>query len=295
LQRFDIARRPLVNTGAPDPDRETAKARVLEMQTKLHRWATADPGRCSSGMNTWRAGCGESRTSGSEGGPQKPSRRKPARALRPDPYTYLASAIRGLFYRLYLIEDLFSRKIVAWEVHAEENADHASHLIERACLAEGIHRPGLVLHSDNGSPMKGATMLGTLQRLGIIPSFSRPSVSDDNPYVESLFRTLKYTPAYPNQPFASIEAARAWVARFVHWYNEEHRHSAIRYVTPGQRHRGEDIAILANRQRVYEDARRANPNRWSQQTRNWAPIEEVWLNPMKEHVQPLSPAFAQAA
>lgn len=209
--------------------------------------------------------------------------------------TYLASAIRGLFYRLYLIEDLFSRKIVAWEVHAEENADHASHLIERACLAEGIHRPGLVLHSDNGSPMKGATMLGTLQRLGIIPSFSRPSVSDDNPYVESLFRTLKYTPAYPNQPFASIEAARAWVARFVHWYNEEHRHSAIRYVTPGQRHRGEDIAILANRQRVYEDARRANPNRWSQQTRNWAPIEEVWLNPMKEHVQPLSPAFAQAA
>jgi hypothetical protein len=130
----------------------------------------------------------------------------------------------GQFYRLYLIEDLFSRKIVGWEVHAEESAAHASRLIERACLAEGVHRPGLVLHSDNGSPMKGATMLSTLQRLGVVPSFSRPSVSDDNPYAESLFRTLKYTPAFPNQPFASLADARAWVARFVHWYNEEHRH-----------------------------------------------------------------------
>jgi putative transposase len=209
--------------------------------------------------------------------------------------TYLAASIRGLFYRLYLIEDLFSRKIVGWEVHAEENADHASRLIERACLAEGVHRPGLVLHSDNGSPMKGATMLGTLQRLGIIPSFSRPSVSDDNPYAESLFRTLKYTPAYPNQPFASLADARAWVARFVRWYNEEHRHSAIRFVSPGQRHRGEDIAILANRHRVYAAAQRAHPKRWSRRTRNWAPIEQVWLNPPKEHVQTPGPTLAQAA
>ena len=131
--------------------------------------------------------------------------------------TFLASSIRGQFYRLYLIEDVFSRKIVGWEVHAEESAAHASRLIERACLAEGVHRPGLVLHSDNGSPMKGATMLSTLQRLGVVPSFSRPSVSDDNPYAESLFRTLKYTPAFPPQPFANLADARAWVARFVHW------------------------------------------------------------------------------
>jgi putative transposase len=171
--------------------------------------------------------------------------------------TFLASSIRGQFYRLYLIEDLFSRKIVGWEVHAEESAAHASRMIERACLAEGVHRPGLVLHSDNGSPMKGATMLSTLQRLGVVPSFSRPSVSDDNPYAESLFRTLKYTPAFPHQPFASLADARAWVARFVYWYNEEHRHSAIRFVTPGQRHRGEDIAILAHRHRVYADAQRS--------------------------------------
>ena len=209
--------------------------------------------------------------------------------------TYLAASIRGLFYRLYLIEDLFSRKIVGWEVHAEESAAHASRLIERTCLAEGVHRPGLVLHSDNGSPMKGATMLSTLQRLGVVPSFSRPSVSDDNPYAESLFRTLKYTPAFPNQPFASLDDARAWVARFVLWYNEEHRHSAIRFVTPGQRHRGEDIALLAHRHQVYQDAQRANPTRWSRHTRNWAPIEQVWLNPPKEHIQTPGSALAQAA
>jgi putative transposase len=199
--------------------------------------------------------------------------------------TYLAAAIRGVFYRLYMVEDIFSRKIVGWEVHDEEKAEHASVLIRKTCLAQGIHEDGLVLHADNGGPMKGATMLATLQRLGIVPSFSRPSVSDDNPYSESLFRTLKYTPAYPSKPFASLSEAREWVHGFVQWYNEEHRHSAIRYVTPAQRHRGEDIAILAARQRLYEAAKQARPERWSGETRNWTPINEVWLNPSKE-VQP---------
>ena len=108
--------------------------------------------------------------------------------------TYLASVITGRFYRLYMVLDIYSRKIVGWEVHKNETAGHASVLIRKACLAEGINKKGLVLHSDNGSPMKGATMLATLQKLGVVPSFSRPSVSDDNPYSESLFRTLKYTP-----------------------------------------------------------------------------------------------------
>jgi len=197
--------------------------------------------------------------------------------------TYLASSIRGAFFRLYLVLDVFSRNIVGWEVHESETAEHASVLIRKACLAEGIHQSGLVLHADNGGPMKGATMLATLQKLGVVPSFSRPSVSDDNPYSESLFRTLKYTPAYPNKPFKSIEAARQWVHGFVQWYNEEHRHSAIRYVTPGQRHRGEDTGLLEQRQAVYEDAKRQNPQRWSGKTRNWCPVAEVWLNPPKEH------------
>jgi transposase InsO family protein len=137
---------------------------------------------------------------------------------------------------LYLVEDIFSRKIVGWEVHEEETGAHASQLIRTACLAEGMHEAGLALHSDNGGPMKAAKMLATLQRLGVMQSFSRPSVSDDNPYSESLFRTLKYTPAYANHPFESLTAAREWVDRFAHWYNEEHLHSGIRYVTPGQRY-----------------------------------------------------------
>lgn len=196
--------------------------------------------------------------------------------------TYLAGAVRGSFYRLYMIEDIFSRSIVGWEVHEQEKAEHAAQLIKRACLAEQIHQPGLVLHADNGGPMKGSTMLSTLQRLGIVPSFSRPSVSDDNPYSESLFRTLKYTPAYPSRPFASLEEARTWVAEFVDWYNEEHRHSAIRYVTPGQRHRGEDIRILAERHQLYTEAKARNPQRWSGSTRDWTPVSEVWLNPPQE-------------
>jgi len=197
--------------------------------------------------------------------------------------TYLASSIRGTFYRLYLTMDIFSRKIVGWEVHERESADHASVLIRKTCLAEGISEKGLVLHADNGGPMKGATMLATLQRLGVVPSFSRPSVSDDNPYSESLFRTLKYTPAYPNKPFESLKAARQWVYGFVQWYNHEHRHSAIRYVTPDQRHRGLDGALLKHRESVYERAQQCNPKRWSGHTRNWDPVTSVWLNPPKEH------------
>jgi len=200
--------------------------------------------------------------------------------------TYLAAVVRGTFYRLYMIEDIYSRKIVGWEVHEDESAEHAATLIRKACLSEGVRcESSLVLHSDNGGPMKGATMLSTLQRLGVVPSFSRPSVSDDNPYSESLFRTLKYTPAYPSKPFASVEEARAWVHRFVQWYNETHRHSAIRYVTPGQRHRGVDVDILEKRKRLYEAAKAKRPERWSGATRNWQPIEEVWLNPPKEHVE----------
>jgi transposase InsO family protein len=197
--------------------------------------------------------------------------------------TFLASSIRGAFYRLYLVLDVYSRKIVAWEVHENESADHASLMIRKACLAEGIHQDGLVLHADNGGPMKGATMLATLQRLGIVPSFSRPCVSDDNPYSESMFRTLKYVPSYLSKPFESIETARKWVLGFVGWYNDEHRHSAIRYVTPSQRHRGEDRALLRQRDELYKSARRRQPERWSGQTRNWNPVTEVWLNPPREH------------
>ncbi|MCU7879876.1 MAG: DDE-type integrase/transposase/recombinase, partial [Candidatus Thiodiazotropha sp. (ex Lucinoma aequizonata)] len=129
----------------------------------------------------------------------------------------------GIFYRLYLLMDIYSRKIVGWEIHENETADHASLLIRKACLAEGITEQGPVLHSDNGSPMKGATMLATLQRLGVVPSFSRPSVSNDNPYSESLFETMKYTPAFPSKPFESLGAARDWTPVGEVWLNPENQ------------------------------------------------------------------------
>lgn len=195
--------------------------------------------------------------------------------------TYLATTIRGLFFYLYLFMDIYSRKIVGWEVFTEESAEHASTTFRKAYLREGISGKELVLHSDNGSPMKGATMLGTLQKFGVMPSFSRPSVSNDNPYSEAMFKTLKYHPGFPDKPFDSIEEARVWVAGFQQWYNEEHRHSAIRFVTPGQRHRGEDRVILECRAALYEAARAKRPDRWSGNCRDWSPPEVVSLNPQK--------------
>ena len=127
--------------------------------------------------------------------------------------------------------------------------------------------------------MRASTMVSTLQWLGIVPSFSRPHVSDDNPYSEALFRTLKHTPAYPRLPFANVAAAQRWVARFVQWYNGEHRHSAIRYVTPDERHGGREQHILTHRHHLYQMARRTHPERWSGPTRNWAPAGTVLLHP----------------
>lgn len=198
--------------------------------------------------------------------------------------TYLPTVVKGLFFYLYLVLDIYSRKIVGWQVYAEEASALAADLLRDICAREGIERDQVTLHSDNGSPMKGATMLATLQELGVIPSFSRPSVSNDNPYSESLFRTLKYRPEYPEKPFVSLAEARRWVEGFVDWYNHEHLHSEIRYVTPAQRHRGEDWAILAKRQQVYRLAKARHPNRWRGDIRNWEPITEVYLNPEKSEI-----------
>jgi len=222
-------------------------------------------------------------------------RSRPRTSRRPEPHvatgpceicswdiTYLKSPVRGMFFYLYLILDVWSRKIVGFEVYDRESPDLAAELVRRTCMAEGIDASSmLVLHSDNGGPMKGATMLATLDRLGVTASFSRPRVSDDNPFSESLFRTLKYRPEYPEGPFASLEHARGWVARFVRWYNEVHRHSSIRFVTPAQRHNGDDLAILEQRQQVYERARSRHPERWTGQSRDWSPITTVELNPSR--------------
>lgn len=194
--------------------------------------------------------------------------------------TYLRSCVRGRFFYLYMVEDIWSRKILGWEVHEVESAELATQLIERIRVAHPERDlAGWVLHADNGGPMKGATMLATLQRMGVVSSFSRPRVSDDNPYIESLFRTLKYWPEYSTAGFADIEAARAWVGRFVHYYNHEHQHSGIGYVAPAERHDGNDVAILAARRTVYANARRRHPERWSREPRAWSRPVIVTLNP----------------
>nr|WP_189672527.1 IS3 family transposase [Pseudomonas sp. SWRI154] len=196
--------------------------------------------------------------------------------------TYLPSPVRGKYYYLYLIEDIYSRKAVGWEVYEEESGEKAAALLQRSVIGEQCLREALVLHSDNGAPMKSLTLLSKMHDLGITPSRGRPRVSNDNPYSESLFRTLKYCPQWPSDGFANLEAARAWVRDFIRWYNHEHRHSRIRFVTPAERHQGLDRQILARRHEVYEQAREKNPERWPGQTRNWEPIGTVLLNPDRE-------------
>jgi len=200
--------------------------------------------------------------------------------------SYLPAVVSGRWFHLYLILDLYSRKIVGAEVHESDDANHAVHLVRRTALAEGIaaftDKP--VLHGDNGSTLKATTVLAMLNWLGVKPSYSRPRVSDDNAYAEALFRTAKYRPEFPAKGFASLDEARAWAAQFVHWYNHDHRHSGIQYVSPAQRHSGEDHAILDARHALYQQARQKNPARWSGQTRNWSPVAAVTLNPERDSV-----------
>lgn len=195
--------------------------------------------------------------------------------------TWIPGPARGIYFYLYLILDLYSRKIIAWDIWLEESAENASQLVRRAVLSEQRSVPltPLVLHSDNGSPMKGASLLETLYQLGITPSRSRPRVSNDNPYAESIFRTCKYRPNYPAAGFATLTKARTWVLAFVKWYNLEHRHSGLDFLTPHQRHSGMDQIILENRRKLYEQAKAAHPERWSREIRNWSLEKEVWLNP----------------
>lgn len=159
---------------------------------------------------------------------------------------------------------------------------HPAAALARRCWQDAGCPTGLTLHSDNGGPMKGSTMLATLQSLGVVPSFSRPRVSDDNPFSESLLRTLKYRPSFPDKPFGSLEDARTWVQGFVAWYNGQHRHSAIRFVTPDERHFGREAAVLAARHRLSQRARARHPQRWSGATRDWTPAGPVRLGPQPD-------------
>jgi transposase InsO family protein len=216
----------------------------------------------------------------------------PAKRKRPMPHeatgpnqvwswdiTYLPSQVRGMYFYLYMIMDIFSRKIVGWSIHDTQDSEYAANLIRQACLDENVNRDQLVLHSDNGSPMKGATMLAMLEKLGVVPSFSRPSVSDDNPFSEALFKTAKYHPTFPvTAKFEMISDARSWAIKFVAWYNNVHMHSGLKFITPAQRHTRDDVGIMRNRQYVYQMAKENHPERWSRCTRNWELPTTITLN-----------------
>jgi transposase InsO family protein len=221
---------------------------------------------------------------------------RPATHKRPEAYaahganqvwswdiSYLPTQVRGIYFYLYFIMDIYSRKIVGWRIHECESSEHAAMLMKQSCLDEDVQPEQLVLHSDNGAPMKGLTMLMMLQELGVIPSFSRPSVSDDNPYSEALFKTAKYHHSFPRlNKFATILNARIWGEQLVNWYNNEHLHSALKFVTPHQRHSGEDNVIRIKRHAVYQIAQQEHPERWSGKTRNWLINKIATLNPNKK-------------
>jgi len=223
-------------------------------------------------------------------------RSRPAKHFRPPPceasgpnqvwswdISYLPTQVRGLYFYLYVIVDIYSRKIVGWNIHPTESSDYAASLIKQACLDENVKQDQLVLHSDNGSPMKGITMLEMLKKLGVAPSFSRPSVSDDNPYSEALFKTLKYHPTFPfEKKFSVIKESRVWCEKFVFWYNHEHLHSALKFITPCHRHTGIDQDIRQKRALVYQEAKNKCPARWSRNTRNWTLSSTVTLNPNRK-------------
>ena len=195
--------------------------------------------------------------------------------------SYCPSEVRGRHWYLYLILDVYSRKIIAWEIHGNESGYLAKQLVERALLREGCWQTPPVLHSDNGAPMTSYTLRARLAELGMLMSHSRPRVSNDNPYSEALFRTVKYCPAWPAKGFSSLAVVREWMLSFEHAYNEQHLHSGINFVTPADRHRGTDTKRLAERKGVYERAKRLNPKRWSGDVRRWEAIGQVSLNPGK--------------
>ena len=191
--------------------------------------------------------------------------------------TWLAAAVKGMFFYAYVIIDIFDRTIVGWAVHEEENDMHSRDLFESLSRGEDIIFE--YLHSDNGTPMKGSTLMAFLETLNVKLSFSRPRTSNDNPYIESFFKTLKYDSGYPVR-FKDIKYAREWMANFVNWYNTEHLHSSIGYVTPEQMRNGSAKDIFKKRNKVMQKAKLKNPECWgSRDTIYWGAPEEVVLNP----------------
>ncbi len=190
--------------------------------------------------------------------------------------TFLKTDVRGLFFYAYVIIDIWDRSIVRWAIHDREDDTLAYELFNQALGANNY--PNVYVHSDNGNPMKGVTLMALFYDLGICNSYSRPRVSNDNPFIESLFKTLKYSSSYPHK-FKTIAIAREWFALFVSWYNTSHSHSGINFVTPLEMRTGKYKAIVTNRNKVMVEAKAKNPHRWSQKVKKLATEHIVYLNP----------------
>jgi len=193
--------------------------------------------------------------------------------------TKLRGPVKWTYFYLYVVLDVYSRHVVGWMLADRENAGLARRLIRETAEKQGIHEDQLTLHSDRGSPMVSHTLGQLLTTLGITPSFSRPRTCTDNPFSESHFRTLKYQPQFPKR-FGSYEDALSFCRRFFQWYNEEHYHSGIAYLTPATVHEGRAAAVRAQRQDVLDAAYQDHPERFVNKRPTTPELPPaVWINP----------------
>lgn len=211
-------------------------------------------------------------------------------ATKPDEvWSWDITKLRGpekwVYYCLYVVLDIFSRYVVGWMVAATENADLATHLIAETCRKEGIREDQLTIHADRGSPMVSKPLGLLLTDLGVTKSHSRPHVSNDNPFSEAQFKTLKYCPEFPDR-FGSIEDARSFCRRFFAWYNHEHHHSGLAMLTPSQVHHGQTKEVVAFRQAVLQGAYRAHPERFARPPSPMPPPTAAWINPPSDTLHP---------
>lgn len=193
--------------------------------------------------------------------------------------TKLKGPVAWTYFYLYVILDIFSRYVVGWMLATTESAAHAKQLIAEACLRERIDPNQLTVHSDRGAPMTSHTVSQLFAELGVVRSLSRPQVSNDNPFSESQFKTLKYRPSFPDR-FGSFEDALAFCRAFFPWYNTQHRHSGIAWLTPADVHFGSAARVLADRQRVLSAAYALHPERFVRRPPTVAELPQtVWINP----------------
>jgi putative transposase len=191
--------------------------------------------------------------------------------------TTLRGPSKWSHYKLYTVLDIFSRYVVGWMIAEVESKQ----LVAATAKKQGIQPENLVLHADNGAPMTGKALSQLLISLGIEQSHSRPHTSNDNPFSEAQFKTMKYRPDYPER-FESIQAARTWAEEFFTWYNEEHYHTGLNLFTPSSVHYGEVLALQAQRQVVLAQAFAAHPQRFPQgQPQAKGAPTEVYINPPK--------------